>query len=51
MCRNGLFIHEDLRSDAVRVLIKFVALYIISMGVFVGIIAMGVYVFKTRNRQ
>ncbi|OBR94246.1 hypothetical protein CLRAG_16370 [Clostridium ragsdalei P11] len=34
-----------------KVLMEFACLYIASMGVFVGIIAVGVHVFKARNRE
>ena len=45
------YLYVKLRSDAVKVLMEFAGLYIASMGVFVGIIAVGVYVFKAMNRE
>jgi len=35
----------------VKVLVEFVVLYLISMTIFVGIIAVGIEVFKSRHRQ
>jgi hypothetical protein len=45
------YLYIRLRSDAVKVLMEFAGLYIASMAAFVGIIAVGVHVFKARNRE
>ena len=45
------YLYIWLRSDAVKVLMEFAGLYIASMVTFVGIIAVGIHVFKAKNRE
>ncbi|WP_063562579.1 hypothetical protein [Clostridium ljungdahlii] len=48
VCAELNYLYMRLRSGAVKVLMEFAGLYIASMVAFVGIIVVGVHVFKTK---